>query len=93
MSETSREAQIRCLEEMVDYLKVYCREMQESIDDLNKSIRALRELELTTEFEDYYEENYFRRTKNLTDQVQGDILHGHIRYLEEVIDHLKSTRD
>ena len=93
MSETSIEAQIRCLREMVDYLRVYCKQMEDSINDLGKSIKALRMDELTVEFEEFYEKNYFNRTKTLTDQVQGDIMYGHIRFLEEVIEKLESTRD
>lgn len=93
MSETSINAQIRCLREMVDYLKRYCKDMEESIYELGKSIKVLRMDELTTEFEDFYEDHYYNRTKSLTDQVRGDIMYGHIRFLEEVIEILESTRD
>lgn len=93
MSEVSIREQIHCLEEMENYLKVYCNEMQDSIDNLNKSIKVLRSDELTTEFEEYYEQEYFRRTKTLIDQVHGDIIYGHLRYLDEVIEKLKSMLD
>ena len=93
MSEVSLNEQIRCLEEMEDYLKKYCAEMQSSLDGLYNSMKVLRSDELTIEFEDYYEQEYYRRTKTLIDQVQGDITYGHLRYLDEVIEKLKSMRD
>lgn len=93
MSEVSIREQVRCLEEMVDYLKGYCNAMEESIDELNKSMKVLKADELTTEFEEFYEQEYFKRTKTLTDQVVGDITYGHIRYLNEVIEKLREMID
>lgn len=93
MSEVSLEEQIRCLEEMESCLENFCVKMQEYIDDLSKSIKLLRSDELTIEFEEFYDQNYYRHTKTIVDQVKGDIEYGHLRYLDEVIEKLKGLRD
>lgn len=93
MSEVSLNEQISCVEDMEDKLKDYCIVLEDTLSQLYKCIKTLRSDELTIEFADYYEHNYYIRTKTIVDQVMGDVEYGHLRFLDAVLEKLKSMRD
>lgn len=85
----SLEQQIRCMQEMRDYLEDFNRTMKEVMNSLQKDIKFLRSQGLSVEIEEAYQRNYFGPANDRVDHVVFDINHKHFDYIDRVIEKLK----
>ena len=89
MNEMSLEEQIRCMQEMRDYLGEFCKIMQNTMESFQNDIKYLRSYGLPVETERNYQQNYFAPANDKVEQVVSDIYQKHIDYIDRVVERLK----
>ena len=89
MSEMSLKEQIKCLEDMIQYLGDFSKKMDDTMHGLNNDIEYLRANGFSVETEVTYRKEYYQPVKGKVDMVVSNINTRHRDYLERVKDRLE----
>lgn len=89
MSEMSLKEQIKCLEDMIQYLRDFSKKMDDTMHGLNNDIEYLRANGFSVETEETYRKGYYQPVKDKVDMVVSNINTIHRDYLERVKDRLE----
>lgn len=91
MNEMSLTVQIRCLEQMSDYLRTFCTQMSSSMSEYERGILSLKANGFSVESADNYLEGYYRPANDKVNEVISNIQSGHIAYIERVKEKLEEA--
>lgn len=92
MNEMSLEEQIRCMQEMRDYLGDFCGKMKNVMEKLQNDIKFLRSQGFSTETEETYQRGYYTPANDDVEHVISDIYTQHFDYIDRVIERLERAR-
>lgn len=93
MSEMSLEQQIRCMNEMRNYLGDFCMIMRQEMEKMRNQINFLRSQGFSTETEETYTQRYYTPANNDVEEVVSDIYGPHFTYIDGVIEDLERARN
>lgn len=92
MNEMSLDEQIRCMQEMRDYLGDFCGIMKNVMETLQSDIKFLRSQGFSTETEGTYQRGYYTPANDEVEHVISDIYTQHFDYIDRVIERLERAR-
>lgn len=91
MSEMSLYEQVRCIEEMQEFLLTFCVDLRGEMNGFQDRIKELRQEGLSVEVEKSYQSRYYAPANEIVEGVIDDIKYKHYAYLEDVKNHLKAA--
>lgn len=91
--EMSLEEQIRCMQEMRDYLESFCKIMGDVMESMDGVIGFLKSTGFSVETEETYRHNYYRPACDTVEDVINNIHTRHFDYIDRVIENLERAKN
>lgn len=93
MSEMSLENQIRCMQDMKEFLGDFCSLMRKEMTILDDQILGLKSQGFSIETEQTYRQRYYSPANNDVEQVIRNIHGRHFEYIDGVIEDLEKAKN